>query len=472
MDLEHANEIALNLIDAHKAGSNRRETQLIRYRILTDSAKQWLHEQIDLQFQDPDNRASIKTHLDLSNNVYRFIIRLLSAVYASPPNRELSGDSDSSQLFRAITGPELDQSMDTICKMTMALNECFVRPIYVDGAIDLEILLPQKVEVYSDSARLRALVYLNQDDEFCYWDDSWFFRFDVTGNPLGEPVAHGYGRIPWICYRREKPAEGYWLGDSGNDLVECFKSQTIWRAYLARTGFHQSFVQLAQKTVQSDMGGLESQIQKEQTLGVGSILQGEFQTLDLRTDLQGFYAVVEKQLARTAANWGISPDVLQQSKMSSGLEKLLSHSSLKEHRQSLIKMFRPADLSLMNLICVVWNRDSNSPLQFPADIFPRINYQEPKLVTSELDELRELELGSKLGVFSPVDYLLKKDPDITTREDAQQQIEKRLAEINVVLRARQQFNQQEQQDQANGALGGRPADSAPTISSAVDKEPE
>jgi hypothetical protein len=112
----------------------------------------------------------------------------------------------------------------------------------------------------------------------------------------------------------------------------------------------------------------------------------------------------------------------------------------------------------MKMICHVWNTDT--PAEFPkfsTDPIPSINYAEPQFIQSAKDEIDLLKLGMETGTTSPLDYLLSKDPDLSTKPDprlaAMERIDRNLAETAKVLDARQRY-----QTKAVNPQGGRPVE--------------
>lgn len=351
----------------------------------------------------------------------------------------------------------MDLTLEKVNRLTMGLNECLLRPVVREGRIDFDILLPHLCEVQYDGLHITSILYLLDTDKYAYWDNEQYALLNSRGI-VEYSAPNPYGVIPFVTFRREIPTDGYWLGSPGEDLVALYENQIIYRSYLQRIGYYQSFMQITKKItdVTSDTH-IKSEYQ--QTVGPMTFLEGDYSTLDLRTDLRAYYDVTEAQLKRVAANWGISADVINQASYASGYAKQLASSSLLEQRRALIKLFRPVETELLRLITIVWNTEIPF-LPFSGNPEPSIDYGEP---SSLEDPREEYELFKQLmdsGLASPVDWIMKKNPDITDREAAIEQIKRNLAELDIVLEYKRSkqipANQDLEQKTIEGMMGGRP----------------
>ena len=389
-------------------------------------------------------------------------------VYKEPPARSFKLQRDAKLWDRVVDVNDLDATMERVNQVTTACNECFVKPTVRDGQMDFDVILPQAAEVWADGHRLQAICYPIETADgqtyYEYWDDQVTLTFAESGKWIEESSRpHDYGRIPIVTYRRGRPINGFWMGWDGQDLVYMFDDQIIGRSWVNRISYVQSYTQVYREQDEG-MGDSIGMARANPTFGPDSIPEGKFRTLDLRTDVRAQLEVLERKLQRAAANWGISADTLNQSKHTSGLEKLLSLSGLMEFRLQTIKHYRPRDKELMKLVCKVWNTDGGGE-KFSADPEPRINYAEPRLVESRMDEITLHEKEEGVGAASPVDYVMARDPDIKDRSEAIAKIKRNLKEQQVVQEHKRSFqvpeNQDPEQNAAEGAMGGRPERTEP-----------
>jgi len=450
---------------------NRREIQSVRYSILNDNTKNLVVNRIYELFSDVDNRSDLVKFLDLSNNSYKSIINLLATVYKDAAIRSFEDQSDNDLYHSIVDSEQLDVLLEKVNRLTISLNECILHICIRDEKPSYDIILPQSCVVYSDGPILKAILYQLENETYIYWDEKLILYLDKSGK-LVHKEPNRYGVLPFVVFRREYPASGFWLGPSGEDLVELYYHQVIYRTYLKRISYYQSYMQITQDSHDANAIGASLVTMEKQTLGPHTFLEGKFSVLDLKTDLTSFYNVIELSLQRVAANWGISADTLTHSKHTSGLERLLANAGLLEYRKSLIKLFRPADVTLMKLTCHVWNIDKKSGSKFTESPKPSIDYSDLSLVESPREEIEVFKVKLDYGLASPVDWIMKKNPDITTRDKAMDYIKRNLSELDIVLEFKRSKQIPENQDIATkteeGNQGGRPVE--PTKELVVENE--
>jgi hypothetical protein len=454
---------AIRLLTSLRVSSERRTTQRRRWDILNDDVIPHLNYEIDSRFSRLTNRNHLKMFLDTSNNSYRAIIDKIATVYKEPPRRKFKTKADTSLLAEVVDLGDLDLLAEEVNRITMALNECVVVPRVVDGRqVDFAIVRPDQCECeFSTRRRIRAICYHAQPDGYVYIDEDLIQLYDGAGNQQGPAELHGWGRVPATIYRRRVPTDGDWLGTAGEDLVSLYFDQVIYRTWIAAIGYFQSHKELAKKPSGEQQTWGVARTQEE--TGPHVILDGDYSVLDMRTDVGPHIEAIEAKFRRCAANYGISAEALSQSKLSSGLERLISQSGLNEVRMSSIKLFRPADRDLLENIAIVWNRGGlGRKFSTVEKLDPRIDYSEPRIIESSREQLEALKAGMDLGVMSPVDYVMGRDPDIKDRAEAKALIKNYLDEIGAVLEARRSFStpeigvgiEQKTQAQETGAAGG------------------
>lgn len=470
---------AASLIDRIRGPRDQRSSlQSERYNILTDNYDWYIQLKIEERFGTSTKAASeLKGRfLDKSANIYKYMIRLLSVVYKEPPIRSFKLQRDSKLFDQACNVNDLDSAMERVNQITTACNECFVLPSVRNGELDFDIILPHTAEVHSDGRHLLAIVYpitVDGEEQYIYWDDQYKITFSKGGGAVDGPAPHQYGFCPIVTYRRARPVTGFFIGWEGQDLVHAFCDQIIGRSWINRISYVQSFTQVFRE--QDDgIGDQIGMVRDNPTFGPDSLPVGKFRTLDLKTDVRAQLEVLERKLQRVAANWGISAETLNQAKHTSGLEKLLSFSGLMEYRLQTIKHYRPVDKELMIKSCKIWNIDGGGE-KFSNDPQPRINYAEPRLVESQMDQVSLQEKEEGIGASSPVDYVMSRDPDIKDRAEAMIIIKRNLKEQQVVQEHKRSFqvpeNQDPEQKAAEGEMGGRPERQEPLeVSTELEEE--
>lgn len=457
------------LTELRTSTDKRRDTQRRRLDILQDNAVDHIGRRIRERFADAANRSNLLTFLDLSCNPYASLNAKLSTVYKEPARRQFA-KAQQTKLWQQIAPPDMDLTMDGVNQITMALNECFVRAVVRDARINLDVITPDTAVVNAAGTSLRAIAYAT-DEGYSYVDPLIEMRFDEHMRALGGPVLHGAGMCPVVVFRRKWPMRGFFLGQSGESLVELYFDQVIGRSWLNMLGYFQSHKEMARKPTPEQFGS--HGVVTQQAAGPHVIHDGDLSVLDMRADLQQFLNVLEGKLQRAANDLGVSTDVLNQSTLPSGMAAIMAHSGLNGVRMGTIKLFRPAEELLMMTAAAVWNGSGAGQLfSEPRDLGPSIDYAEPRLIESRKDQIEILSVASELGVTSPVDDVMASNPDLKDRAAAMEIIRQNLAEVGEVLEARRKFNQPEQVAAALGAVGGMASGAArqPLTESEVDPQ--
>jgi hypothetical protein len=437
--------------------SDRRDKLKRRWDILNDDVDTHIQQELLKRFSDGSSRNRCIRFADRGNNSFKFIINKLSTVYKEPAFREFIGDQSATDLLGLIIDGELfDLAMEEINKIVVACNACFVRPVFEADTqrINFDILLPHEVEANGRGMVIDEIIYPVVDaagnEGYMYFNRDSQLMIAPNGDVVSTTVNQ-YGMVPWVIYRRFFPIRSFWGTLRGEDLVDGYFDQIVMRSWINSISFFQSFKQLAKKP-NADEQLSRGNVAMVQSTGPDQILEGDLTTLDLRTDVGPHYAVTEQKMNRMAANYNISSEVINQSKMSSGLERLLSHSGLNEVRKDLIKIFRPSDKELMLLIAKEW--DLHSDVKFGDVLQPKITYGQLSLIESPLDEIKVITEGSKIGVRSPVDYILEKDPSVKSREEAIEIVKRNTDEMAIVLESRRGFQASLDAQIETGRIGG------------------
>lgn len=449
------------LLEISNKIDHRKTIQSRRLDILNDNG--YLHIDAALQdtFTDPLNFSEMKKHLDLSQNALKLIINKIAQVYRLAPLRKFENREDT-DLFAAVVDPQIDNAMEVVNKITVTCKECFARPVIRNDMVEIDIIPPHLVDVIWSGNNPIALMYKTEAG-MIYIDAQEELLIDKNGIILYH-VPNLIGEIPVILYRSEYPTLGGWVGTSGEDLVYLWKNQTLFSTWISIIAWLQSHKELYRKPIQStDFGTQVGAVVNEAPAGPHTIHEGDLGVLDLRSDIRPLLEAQNTKLQAVASAYGISAEVMAESKATSGSERELSQIGLNEARENQIKMFRGSDLKLMRVICLLWNSVMNPKFSLsPASI----NYREPKRIATPLEQAQLDEIQVRLGQISVVDILQRENPDIVDREAALAIVKRNLAETGEVLKSRQDYNStSEAVAKITGSVGG-------AVSAAFKDDPE
>jgi hypothetical protein len=100
----------------------------------------------------------------------------------------------------------------------------------------------------------------------------------------------------------------------------------------------------------------------------------------------------------------------------SGVAKIVGNRELEELRRDDIALFARAEDQLFHLFRIVWNVHNPGRRMSDAATLT-VDFYDPKPSTSSLDQLKEWQGLLELGLISPVDIMIERNPDLS-RDDA------------------------------------------------------
>jgi hypothetical protein len=129
-------------------------------------------------------------------------------------------------------------------------------------------------------------------------------------------------------------------------------------------------------------------------------------------------AVIEKLIGWAAVSNGLPAQVLTtEPNQQSGVALLVGNSELQEKRRDDLGLWRKYEKALFSIMRVVWNYH-NPDRQLSPGAALSIDFADPRPATSEKDQAVTWQILLGLGVISPVDVAMERNPDLTTREEA------------------------------------------------------
>ena len=101
----------------------------------------------------------------------------------------------------------------------------------------------------------------------------------------------------------------------------------------------------------------------------------------------------------------------------SGVSKIVGNVELEESRRDDIALWRMYERRLFAVLRAVWNHHNPGRKLSDAATLA-VDFADPKPDTSEKDQAATWELLLSMGLISPVDAVMERNPDLATREDA------------------------------------------------------
>jgi len=374
-----------------------------------------LLEQLERKFAQPEKLTPVFV------NVVKKIVCQLALVYLDTPKREVEGSEADKELFALIVEQaDLDAVMKTASRYVKLLKTCMIRPVWRNGRLDLDLLTPDLLDVeVGDSPRdvLKVMVthYAEngRPEEVTYslWTPETWKRLDWRGHEI-EGGPNPYGVLPFLPLWDRTPTDSFWL-PGGDDLVSMQEAINLKLTDLLHVIEAQGF----------GLGWIRG------SEGGGTIDAGPGQMVELpeggelgfaapEAPIEEVVAAIDKLLKWAAISNGLSAASLSTDPTSeSGVSKIVGNRELEEMRRDDVGLFRGYEKRLFGLIRTVWNHHSPTR-KISESAALRVDFADPKPETSEKDQAATWELLLGMGLISPVDAAMERNPDLATREDA------------------------------------------------------
>ena len=353
-------------------------------------------------------------------NIVRKVVDLLASAYFEPPGRVVDGTDQDQAIFQEIAeAAGLDTKLKAASRLVKLCKTILIRPVFRNGRMDIDLLTGNLLDVETgDSPEdLRAVTITHwgpsgRVDEITY--SRWTPDVVQTLNYRGQVTAeepNPYGVLPFVPAWDGLP-DDFWLA-GGDDLIalqEAINGQLTALLYTCQQqGFGVGWIK---------GGGQGGQV----TTGPGAMvelpLDGALGFASTEAPIDQILAVIDKLIGWAAVSNGLPAQVLTtEPNQQSGVALLVGNSELQEKRRDDLELWRRYEKALFSIMRVVWNHH-NPGRQLSPGATLSIDFADPRPVTSEKDQAVTWQTLLGLGVISPVDIAMERNPDLTTREEA------------------------------------------------------
>lgn len=386
-------------------------------------------------------------------NIVKKVIKALAMVYLQDAVRAVDGSDQDKAIYAEIeTTAALPVKMKLANRYSRLCGNVMLRPVWRDGRMELDVLTPDTLNVIIGSTPedvLAVMVTFHAESgrvdeiEYDLWTAEAYQRLDYSGNVLkAEP--NPYGVIPVVSVFSHAPTESYWQ-PGANDLVVI---QDAINHRLVNTLFTQDLQGFGVPFIK----GTEST--EEIHLGAGSMLylpeKGEIGFAAPNAPTADNLAVIEFLMKHAAVTNGLPAATMNSDPTKeSGVSKIVGNAELEEQRRDDIALFAQYEQQLFQVFRTVWNvHNPHRKMSVAATL--RVNFYDPKPSVSGYEQAKEWRELTDMGLISPVDILIERDPDLT-REEAKA----RLLEIRAEIK---EFGQTQDYMPSFGSFPGIPND--------------
>ena len=401
----------------------RREAIAQRLRLYRDDSKVDFERMIDCVFDTAKVRAQRKKMIDVASelNVTAAIVNEVASLYDQPALRFFKNDPAKTERFRKRSEEiALDEVMQEAHRLTFLCNEVLLWSVSIDGATPrLRIVTPDCFDVIPHPHDALTPVAFLVDAAPAYvaegvdktrakyyelWDDEVVYDLNGNGELIGEPRPHGLGRIPGVLFHRRMPVDRLLDCRAGNDITSAHLGAGLLGIMMMRLA-------KSQGERQPILSGNLAQAASRQTMDGESpiVLPPDVvaEMLDSKTSPDHYLMSKKDKLTSVALRYGLSYEQLtrtdqgeaQGGKAFTARRRKLTELRLEQRRRARIHERETIELMGFD----------------PTGL--RVDHQEQAVPADAGEEIDLLDKKVRMGLDSPIAYLMRKDPDLS-REDA------------------------------------------------------
>ncbi|GFK92222.1 hypothetical protein NNJEOMEG_00044 [Fundidesulfovibrio magnetotacticus] len=411
--------IAKAIFDGHisQVTQARKQDAAKRLDYYHDGQLEHLKTMLEQRFAQPEKLTP------LFINVVKKVVDLRAMVYTEEPKRQIDGtDADKALFAEIVEDAALSTRMKQASRLVKLLKTAMVRPVWRNGRLDLDLLTGDILDVQvGDSPEDITAICVShfpeagRTEEMTYsvWTPTTWERLDYRGRHLdGGPNPYA-PVLPFVALHDRAPTDSFWL-PGGDDLIVAQEAINNMLVGLLQTvdaqGYGLGFVRGA--------GSGGGQLQA----GPGSLIElpegGEVGFAAPQAPIEEVTGAIDRIIKWLAVSNGLPAASLSTDPTEeSGVSKIVGNRELEELRRDDVSLWRTYEKRLFQVIRQVWNHH-NPTRKLSEAATLAVDFADPKPAVSSLDQAKEWELLIGLGLMSPVDAAMERNPDLSTREDA------------------------------------------------------
>ncbi len=383
----------------------------------------------------------------VSINIVRKVIRALAVVYLQDAVRRVAGTEQDKKIYSTIEdSASLPVRMKLTNRYARLLGSILLRPVWRNGQMDLDILTGDILDVFcGDSPEdLQAVMITFFGDsgkqseiQYSLWTPETVQRLDYRFNVVAEE-PNPYGILPFVPAFSGVPTTDFWL-PGANDLLMVQDAinerlTDLWHT-LRFQSFGVGYIKGA-KTPGNRPGQGASTTDIEFGPGSTVILptDGEIGFASPNAPVQDSLEAIDRLMKWAAITNGLpAASMSLEPTEQSGISRIVGNAELEEQRRDDIAQFARVEQQLFQVFRVVWNTHNPTRQMSPAASL-LVDFFDPKPVVTATEQIKEWVGLLELGLISPVDILIERNPDLS-RDDAKAE----LLRIRDELKEFQQF---------------------------------
>jgi hypothetical protein len=432
--------VNLTFNNPHKVRRQNIAERLMLYR---DKARIPVERIIDQVYDDDTNKKDLKRFIDAAKeqNVTARIVNEVANLYDRPAVRTLPDETKNAAFQVEQKRIKLPFFMQEGHRLTNLCNEVLLWQFTgVEDKRTLRLITPDKFDAIPDTRdelvpagflldapRASAMPKDHTDKlpAFEVWDDTYRYLInqlgqivDETGEVVTVPIEHKLGRIPGVLFHRREPTTCILDGDSGEDIKSAHLGVGLLNVLIMRLSKSQGENHPVLKGNLAAVAANQT-LHPERPIALPPGVTLEI--LQMVTDPKHYLDVKRDKLASVGARYGLSYEsfMLELGNVATGKSLQISREKLTELRMEQRERARAHEELAVTLI-------GFDPTGMRND------FQEQAAPLDAQEEVDLLDSKMRKGLDSPIDYLMRKDPDLS-RKDASTLLQKNLADFAILI---------------------------------------
>jgi len=426
------------LTDQNNPNRRRKQNIAQRLRLYRNDADYDLAGVIDALFVDENVRQQRKKLIPLAmyENVAKRIVDEVASLYNRPAVRTLTENNDA---YRAICKEvDLDSAMKEAQRMLLLCNDVMLMLLKTPaGKHRMRVVTPDMFSAIPDendrtelaavlidrkpeSARI-GMETNSSEVHYDLWDDIYRYQLSASGQ-IVKQEEHSLGRLPCVLMHAQKPSEHALLrADYGQDIISAHLAVFALNVMTLRLAKSQGerqpiFVGDAMQSASAQSADGERPVCLPPT--------SQAFMLDSKTSPEHYLMGKKEILSSVGRTYGMSYEMMTLTSDSSG-------KAVEQQRQKLIELRdeqRQRAVIHESMVCELLGFD-------PSTL--TLDFSEQTIAMDAADEVALLSEKVRLGLDSPIKYLMRKDPDLD-RDAAEETLNENIddwARVVVLVRA-------------------------------------
>lgn len=391
-----------------------------------------LNDVLALQFSDP---ASLKLQLGI-DNLTRFVADEISRVFDSPPTLACE-NARGQELLDSLTADgvlavtlkvaEVYANLTQVCALYVWWDER-TQSIRTTPIPSSSLFVAQRQE---DPTEAEAVVFVREltdtisgtdQTQYVHWDDESHFVFDKDGvyyapSATNPDKVNPYGIIPF-AFMRDQLAVSAFFGTQDETLLNAQERLNVILTEINQLMKYQSFSQPV-------ISGIDSKtpivVDPSRPIRIPPSLRdetpGDFRFVTPASKVDDLIKAANELIRNVTARYGISIQALEDGgKVLSGASQKVANARLDRRRIDSIPLARMTMLQWWEVVKRI-NNTHQPQAQIPLDAELIVDFPEPVYPEDAFSSLINDEKRINLGLVSPIDLIMRDNPDLS-REQA------------------------------------------------------